>query len=130
MNGGSTNALLIAFGIVERDYRFRQSLEQQRSQQVESESVLAPLVRLLVIHGARLTEVEADYGKGGSQWLAQLYNDAFHAWESSATERPRKLTALTRTAIRAHLATVKKLHRVEEMPLPQDLLDYVMVKYV
>lgn len=96
-----------------------------------TQSIYAPLIRMLVIFGARLPAgYEKDYKKG-PDWLRSLYDECAEAWQIDLKfPRILKLTHLCRLALRRHLASLEKLHLTERLPLPPHLSNYVCVNYV
>lgn len=94
------------------------------------ESIYAPLVRLLVLSGARFPNGwTKDYSKGPI-WIKNLYAETQQARDQNLVQRPARLIHLCRLAIRAYLAAVGKLHQVSEVPVPPNLRGYLAVRYI
>ncbi len=72
---------------------------------------------------------EKDHSKS-PDWLKQLYEESQRAWLEQKVQKPAFLIHLSRLAIRAHLARVKRLQSIHLLPLPEKLISYVAVKYL
>ncbi|ELT89146.1 hypothetical protein CAPTEDRAFT_194485 [Capitella teleta] len=95
-----------------------------------SESVYAPLVRLLILSGAYLPDREQERYTKGPQWIKQLYTEGKSALGLDIMKPPLKLVHICRLAIRSHMADVSRLHQVHQLPVPPNLREYLLIKYI
>ena len=127
-------AIVIAFMILETDY-FREILIiKSKSPQLwpTTESDYSPLVRLLLLKGVSLPHgwERRHFEKyEPPPWLHQLYIEAQKENRVHASQPP-SLIHISRISIRLHLGSVRKIHCIEQLPLPKELNDFIALQYL
>ena len=94
------------------------------------ESLLAPMVRLLVMCGARFPAAhqQTSFMKS-ADWMIKLYEDRLDQPQNNLL-KPGQLVNTCRLEIRRHMAKISKLHCLDRLPLPGHLIDYIQIKYM
>ncbi|KAK2164882.1 hypothetical protein LSH36_58g22033 [Paralvinella palmiformis] len=97
------------------------------------ESLFAPMVRLLVMFGARFPASHPEMSfMRCADWMRMMYEEDPELPIASVKNKraPSKLVNLCRLSIRCHMAKVSRLHCIECLPLPSHLIAYVQIKYM
>jgi hypothetical protein len=108
------------------------AVSSEQSSRIQ-ESLFAPMVRLLVMFGARFPTVDQQTSfMQYADWMGKLYEDSLGLPSDGAqsNQEPRKLVNICRLAIRGHMAKVARLHCLSQLPLPGHLLNYVHINYM
>ena len=97
---------------------------------VALEPVYACLVRVLLLAGARFSPRYICYGdySTGPRVVRRFLQEVQFVWKCSLIPRPSSLLHLSRMAVRAQLGRVKKLDRVHDLPLPEQLKSFVNMR--
>ena len=93
------------------------------------ESAYTPIVRMLVLSGARMPPTWDKDDSRSPPWLQQLYRESKRVWTENLVGKPYRLLHLARIVIRSQLADNCRLNQIDRLPLPEKLSAYLKVKY-
>ncbi|KAK6168474.1 hypothetical protein SNE40_020998 [Patella caerulea] len=104
------------------------SPSEEEDEDDDSALPYAGMVRLLMLSGTNLSSFTPEDISRVFPSVEPLIREIFEFWRKFSHEKPPRLLHLTKQVIRGHLATVRKLHEIDELPLPARVKEYVKLK--
>ena len=134
------NALGLAFLTLELEaeqdgdqYQLASSSSQSSVRPPEQhvyDSKYSLLVRLLVMYGAVLPpHLNLYYFCKAPGFIISLFKEVKYIIENKLVEKPAKLAHMCRMKIRAHLAALRNLDKIDRLPVPKKLCEYIQFEY-